>query len=49
MTRKQILRQIAKARRNVRRLAKLYPGCFDEQGRPIVATLRLPAGGSNHG
>lgn len=42
MTRAQILAQIADARRQMQQLAKLYPGCFDKQGRPIVAVARLP-------
>lgn len=42
MTLNQIVRQIAEARRAMEQIAKLYPGCFDAQGRPIVATLRLP-------
>lgn len=43
MTRAQILAQIADARRQMQHLAKLYPVCFDERGKPIVAALRLPA------
>lgn len=42
MTRAQLLRQIADARRQMRQLAKLYPSCFDKQCRPIVAVARLP-------
>ena len=40
--RKAFMRQFALARRQARRLAKLYPECFDKDGRAIVATLRLP-------
>jgi hypothetical protein len=46
MTRDQILRQIREARRTMRQLAKLYPGAFDKQGRPIVAVLRWPKSGA---
>lgn len=42
MTREQILAQMADARRQMERLAKLYPGCFDANGKPIVASARLP-------
>ena len=37
LTRKKLLKQISEAQRNIRRLAKLYPGCFDAEGRPLVA------------
>lgn len=36
--RKAFMRQFALARRQVKRLAKLYPHCFDKDGRAIVAT-----------
>lgn len=42
MTLEQLLRQIESARRQMQELAKLYPGCFNKQGRPIVAVARLP-------
>lgn len=42
MTREQLLRQIESARRQMQELAKLYPGCFDKRGRPLVAVARLP-------
>lgn len=50
MTRAQIMKQIAEARRSMRQLAKLYPGAFDKNGRAIVAVAafpRLPAGAQN--
>jgi len=43
MTQADFMRQKAEARATLAQLAKLYPGCFDAQGRPIVATLRLPS------
>lgn len=42
MTRAQILAQIAEARASMAALRKLYPGCFDKDGRPLVATLSMP-------
>lgn len=36
------LAQFAKSRRAVAKLARLYPGAFDEQGRVIVAVAALP-------
>mgnify|MGYP001227098927 CR=1 FL=1 len=40
---------IARQQREIREqfgvLAKLYPGCFDKSGKPIVVELRLPAQG----
>jgi hypothetical protein len=42
MTRADILRQIAEARASLAQLAKLYPGCFDKHGKPIVASARFP-------
>jgi hypothetical protein len=41
--RKAFMRQFALARRQVARLAKLYPDCFDKNGRAVVATLSFPA------
>jgi len=38
-----ILRIQRQARADLAALAKLYPGAFDKQGRPLVATLRWPA------
>lgn len=38
LTRAGLLRQIREARRTMRRLAKLYPGAFDENSKAIVAT-----------
>lgn len=40
--RKAFMRQFDLARRQVKRLAKLYPDCFDKNGRAIIATLRSP-------
>ena len=42
MTRAQLLYQKREVRKLFKQLAKLYPGAFDKQGRPLVATLRLP-------
>lgn len=42
LTRDQLLKQQADIRRNFAELARLYPGCFDANGKPIVATLRPP-------
>lgn len=30
------------ARQTMEQLAKLYPGAFDKNGKPIVATLTFP-------
>ena len=48
MTRAQILRQIREARRTMKQLAKLYPGCFDKHGKPIVAVLSFPKTGAHN-
>lgn len=37
-----IARMKAEIRKEWRALAKVYPGAFDKNGRPLVATLRLP-------
>lgn len=42
ITRERLLAQIATARRDVAKLRKLYPACFDAQGRPIVAVAAFP-------
>jgi hypothetical protein len=42
MTREQLLRQQRMARKSMAKLAKLYPGAFDKDNKPIVATLQLP-------
>ena len=42
ITREAILRQIAEARASLAQLAKLYPGCFDKHGKPLVASARFP-------
>jgi hypothetical protein len=36
------LRQFALAAAEVEKLRLLYPGCFDEHGRAIVASAHLP-------
>jgi hypothetical protein len=36
------LRQFALASAEVEKLRLLYPGCFDENGRAIVASAHLP-------
>ena len=41
MTRADFLRAAAEARATVEQLAKLFPGCFRADGRPIVAEARL--------
>jgi hypothetical protein len=43
LTLADILRVQREARETMRQLAKLYPGAFDKNGKPLVATLRLPA------
>ena len=42
---KRFLAQFAKARREVAKLRKLYPDCFDAQGRAIVAVAAFPKSG----
>lgn len=42
MTHADFLRVKAEARATMEQLAKLFPGCFHADGRPIVAELRLP-------
>lgn len=42
MTREDFLRQAAKARETMEVLAKLFPGCFHPDGRPIVASAHFP-------
>lgn len=42
MTRADFLRIQAECRKSMQKLARLYPGCFDANGKPIVATLTLP-------
>lgn len=42
MTRDDILRQIAEARQSMQELARLYPGCFTADGKPIVASAHFP-------
>lgn len=41
MTRADLLRAAAEARATMKQLAKLFPGCFHADGRPIVAEARL--------
>ena len=41
-TKPALLRQMREARRDMERLAKMYPACFDRNGKPLVATLHLP-------
>lgn len=36
------MRQFVEARETMRRLYEQFPECFDADGRPIVAELRLP-------
>ena len=40
--RKTLERQKREIRQQFKALSKLYPGCFDKHGKPVVATLRLP-------
>lgn len=42
MTRADILAQIADAKKTMAHLAKHFPGCFDSQGRAIVASAHFP-------
>lgn len=35
----EVARQQAQIRQDFRKLAKVYPGCFDKHGRPIWAVL----------
>lgn len=42
MTYEQIMAVIAEAQQSMQALAKIYPGCFDEHGRAIVATAHFP-------
>jgi hypothetical protein len=42
MTPEKLTRMQAEIRREFKALAKVYPGCFDAAGKPIVAELRLP-------
>lgn len=42
MTAQDFKRIQAEARKTMKILAKLYPACFDKNGKPIVATLRFP-------
>jgi len=42
MTLADILRHKAEARKTMEQLAKLYPGAFTKDAKPIVATLRWP-------
>lgn len=39
---KAVQRQQREARAQFKALAKMYPGCFDSRGKPVVATLTLP-------
>lgn len=42
ITRAQIMRQIQESHDTMLALAKLFPGCFHADGRPIVAVARMP-------
>lgn len=42
MTRDDFIRQAAEARKSMQELARLFPGCFHSDGRPIVASAHLP-------
>jgi hypothetical protein len=42
MTKEDFLRVQAEARKTMEQLQKLYPSCFDKDGKPIVATLTFP-------
>ena len=42
MTRADFIRQAAEARKTMQELARLFPGCFHADGRPIVASAHLP-------
>lgn len=42
MIAEKIARMQADIRRDFKALAKIYPGCFDASGKPIVAELRFP-------
>jgi len=44
--RQVIARQKRQIRKDFKALAKLYPGCFDERGKPVVAVLSLPRPGA---
>jgi len=43
MSRADFLKQAAEARKTMQELAKLFPGCFHSDGRPIIAELRWPS------
>ncbi len=42
MTREDFIRQAAEARKTMQELARLFPGCFHADGRPIVASAHFP-------
>jgi hypothetical protein len=42
MTYEQIMRQIREAQKSMAILAKLYPGCFDANGKAIMASASFP-------
>ena len=41
-TQADFIRIQREARQTMEQLARLYPGAFDKNGKPIVATLSLP-------
>lgn len=42
MTKADFIRAAAEARKTMQELAKVFPGCFHADGRPIVASAHLP-------
>lgn len=42
ISREALLRQIDLSRQEIQKLSKLYPGAFDKNGKPIVASASLP-------
>lgn len=42
ITREQLMRQIEESHKTMQELAKMFPGCFHPDGRPIVAVACLP-------
>jgi hypothetical protein len=41
-SREWFIEQTRKSAENVEQLRKVFPGCFDEHGRAIVASAHLP-------
>ena len=42
MTRADFIRAQAEARKTMQELARLFPGCFDANGKAIVASAHFP-------